>query len=39
MENENRHIEEEKKCPNPECGALNKAVAGHCIKCGHEFRN
>jgi hypothetical protein len=39
VEDDKKHIVEEKKCPNPECGAMNKATASHCIHCGHEFRN
>jgi len=39
MEAEKRHIEEEKICPNPNCGAVNKATASHCIRCGNQFRN
>jgi ribosomal protein L40E len=34
-----KHVEEEKICPNPDCGALNKATASICIRCGREFKN
>jgi hypothetical protein len=39
MEDGKRHIVEEKKCPNPECGAMNKSTAKICIRCGHEFKD
>ena len=39
MTAEKKNIELEKICPNPDCGAVNRATASICIKCGHQFRN